>query len=105
MQMSDNVDASTAIVKALKQVVTTPKIEYMYFDGNPIKFPYFIYNFETCLEKNSSDEESKLQLLIEHCCGKAREAIESCLNLSVEEGYKVAKDTLLEFSRHLDLTN
>ena len=95
MQMSDNVDASTALVKALKQVVTTPKIEYMYFDGNPIKFPSF-QNFETCLEKNSSNEECNLQLLIQHCRRKTREAIESCVNLSAEEGYKVAKDTLQE---------
>ena len=96
MQISNNVDASAALVKALKQVVTTPKIEYMCFDGNPIKFPSFIHNFEKCLEKNSSNEESKLQLLIQHCCGKAKEAIESCVILSEEEGYKVAKDTLQE---------
>ena len=57
-EMSNNVDASTALAKALKQVVTTPKIDYMCFDGNPIKFLSFIHNFETCLEKNSSNEES-----------------------------------------------
>ena len=95
-EMSDNVDACTALVKALKQVVTTPKIEYMCFDGNPIKFPSFIHNFETCLEKNSTNEESVLQLLIQHCRGKAKEAIESCVNLPAEEGYQVAKDTLQE---------
>ena len=94
--MSDNADAGTALVTALKQVVATPKIEYMHFDGDPIKFPSFIHNFETCLEKNSSSEESKLQLLIQHCRGKAREAIESCVNLPVEEGYRTAKDTLQE---------
>ena len=95
-EMSDNVDASTALVKALKQVVTTPKIEYMCFDGNPIKIPSFIHNFETCLEKNSTNEESKLQLLIQHFCAKAKEAIESCVNLPAGEGYQVAKDTLQE---------
>ena len=50
-EMSDNVDASTALVKALKQVVTTPKIEYMSFDGNPIKFPSFIHNLKRVLKK------------------------------------------------------
>ena len=96
LRISDNADAGAALVTALKQVVATPKIEYMHFDGDPIKFPSFIHNFETCLEKNSSSEESKLQLLIQHCRGKAREAIESCVNLPVEEGYRTAKDTLQE---------
>ena len=99
IEMSDNVDVSTALVKALKQVVTTPKIEYMCFDGIPIKFPSFIHDFEICLEKNSTNEESKLQLLIQHCCRKAKEAIESCVNLPAEEGYQVAKDTLQESFR------
>ena len=63
---------------------------------NPIKYVFFIQNFETCLEKDNPDNSRRLQLLIEHCCGKAREAIESCVNLRVEEGYYVAKNTLRE---------
>ena len=55
-----------------------------------------IHNFETCLEKNNDNEASKLQLLIQHCHGKAKEAIESCVNLSAEQGYRVAKETLSE---------
>lgn len=42
------------------------------------------------------DISRRLQLLIQHCYGKAREAIESCVNLPVEEGYYVAKNTLRE---------
>jgi hypothetical protein len=38
-QMPDNVDAGTALINVLKQVMTTPKLEYMYFEGNPIKYP------------------------------------------------------------------
>ena len=75
MQATQRTETSMDIVKALKQVVGTPKIEYMHFDGNPIKFISFMHNFETCLEKNNDDNGSRLQLLIQHGHGKAREAL------------------------------
>ena len=81
------------LLKALKQVVATPKIEYIHFDGNPVKFTSFMRNFETCSEKDNDNKASKLQLLIQHCHDKAKE---SCVNLSPEEGYRVAKETLSE---------
>ena len=84
------------IAQALRQVVSAPKVEYMRFDGNPMKYVSFMHNFETCLEKDNPDNSRRLQLLIQHCYGKAREAIESCVNLPVEEGYYVAKNTLRE---------
>ena len=55
-----------------------------------------MHNFETCLEKDNPDNSRRLQLLIQHCYGKARDAIESCVNLPVDEGYYVAKNTLRE---------
>ena len=53
-------------------------------------------NFEACLERNNPDDSRKLQLLLQHCNGKAREAIESCINLPSKDGYRVAKETLQE---------
>ena len=84
------------IAQALRQVVSTPKVEYMRFDGNPMKYVSFMHNIETCLEKDNPDNSRRLQLLIQHCYGKAREAIESCVNLPVEEGYYFTKNTLRE---------
>ena len=84
------------IAQALRHVVSAPKVEFMRFDGNPMKYVSFIHNFETSLEKDNPDNSRRLQLLIRHCFGKAREAIESCVNLPVEEGYYVAKNTLSE---------
>lgn len=84
------------IARALGQIVSMPKVEYMRFDGDPIKYVSFIHNFETCLEKENLDNSKRLQLLIQHCFGKARDAIESCVNLPVDEGYLVAKSTLRE---------
>ncbi len=73
-----------------------PKIEYLHFNGDPLKYGTFMYNFENCLEMDNPDDSRKLQLLIQHCTGKAREAIESCVNLPFENGYRVAKETLHE---------
>ncbi len=81
---------------ALRQLVNTPKLEYLRFDGDPMKYGAFIHNFENFLEQDNPDEPRKLQLLIQHCSGRAREAIESCVSLSSEDGFQVAKETLYE---------
>jgi hypothetical protein len=52
--------------------------------------------FESCLERKNDSDESKLRLLIQHCHGKAKEAIETCVNLPADEGYCIAKKTLTE---------
>ena len=83
------------MVKALRQVVTSPKIEYLRSDGDPPRYVSFIHSFETYLEQDNPDDSRRLQLLIQHCTGKAREAVKSCENLPVD-GYQVAKETLCE---------
>ena len=45
-----------------------------------------MHNFENCLERDDPDDSRKVQLLIQHCTGKAREAIESCVNLAASDG-------------------
>ena len=87
-------DGGEEMVRALRQVVSTSRIKYMHFDGDPMHYITFIHNFETCLEKDNPDSATRFQLLIQHCTGKAREAIESCVNLSAEQGYMTAKYTL-----------
>ena len=92
-QQNDN---GLELVKALKQVVVMPKVEYQHFDGDPLKYVTFFHNFETYLEKDNPDDSRRLQFLIQHCTGKARDAIESCSNLPASEGYRVAKEKLRE---------
>ena len=70
-------------------MISSPKVEYHRFDGDPLKYVTFMRTFETYLEKDNPDESRRLQLLIQNCTGKAREAIESCANLS-NDGYRVA---------------
>ena len=48
------------------------------------------------MEKDNPDNSRILQFLIQHCTGKARDAIESCSNLPASESYRVAKETLRE---------
>ena len=48
------------------------------------------------MEKDNPDDSRRLQFLIQHCTGKAKDAIESCSNLPASEGYRVAKETLRE---------
>ena len=82
------------LVSALNHIINTSKVEHMNFEDNPVDYISFMHNFETCLkgENNARD----LQFLIQHCKGKTREAIESCVNLPVSEGYETAKRTLKE---------
>ncbi|KAL9967917.1 hypothetical protein ACROYT_G026225 [Oculina patagonica] len=92
---NEQFDSGQEMVKALRQVVSSPKVEYHRFDGDPLKYVTFMHNFETYLERDNPDESRRLQLLIQHCTGKAKEAIESCSNLR-NDGYRVAKQTLRE---------
>ena len=89
-------DAKLELAQALHQVVSAPTVEYMRYDGDLIKYVSFVHNFETCLKKDNPDNSKRLQLLIQHCYGKAKDAIESCVNLPVDEGYHVAKSNLCE---------
>ena len=91
---SSQTTAGEGIVQALRQVVNTPKIEYLHFNGDPLKYTTFVHNFVNCVEKDNPDEARKLQLLIQHCTGGAKEAIESCVNLPSGDGSRVAKETL-----------
>ena len=93
--MNQQFDSWQEMVIALRHVVTSPKVEYHRFDGDPLKSVTFMHKFETYLEKDNPDESRRLQLLIQHCTRKAREATESCANLS-DDGYRVAKQTLRE---------
>ena len=64
------------------------EIEYLHFNDDPLKHGTFMHNFEACLERDNPDDSRKLQLLIQHCNGKAREAIESCINLPSKDVYR-----------------
>ena len=53
-------DGGEEMVRALQQVVSTPRIKYMHFDGDLVNYITFIHNFETCLEKDNPDSATRL---------------------------------------------
>ena len=85
-----------ATMKKLAELSMLPKPELIHFDGNPLRYYIFMKNFENQVEKDTDDNGRRLQLLIQHCSGKAKKVIESCILLSEEEGYKEAKRLLEE---------
>ena len=52
------IDTGEEMVRALRQVVSMPKIKYMHFDGDAINYASFMHNFETCLEKDNPDNST-----------------------------------------------
>lgn len=106
--MNEQVEQSHSddIVGASRQVVYTPNIEYFQFNGDPLRYVTFMHNLKTWLEIDNPDKSRKLQLLIQHWTGKARDAIESCINLpdGYEAHVKIADGKLLlELERHLTM--
>ena len=72
-----------------------PKRELLTFDGNPLNYWLFINNFEVNIAKRVLDAGTRLAYLIQHCTGKAREAIKNCAIISgPEQGYRKAQEIL-----------
>ncbi|KAK3735268.1 hypothetical protein QZH41_001047 [Actinostola sp. cb2023] len=74
--------------------LSMPKRGYMTFEGDPVMFPLFMKNFEINVESKEEHDSDRLSYLIQFCKGKAKEAIEHCIIMPPEEGYKRAKDIL-----------
>ncbi|XP_078382246.1 uncharacterized protein LOC144664919 [Oculina patagonica] len=72
-----------------------PKRELLTFDGNPQNYWLFVNNFEVNIARRVPDAASKLAYLVQHCTGKAREAIKNCAIISdPEQGYMKAQEIL-----------
>ncbi|XP_067030834.1 uncharacterized protein [Acropora muricata] len=63
-------------------------------DGNPLNYHLFMKTIENSVGKFTEDWDIRLQLLIHHCTGKAREANKSCGMLNGMQGYEKAKELL-----------
>ena len=60
----------------------------MKFSGDPLEYVEFVTNFRDNIENQMSDESQRLTRLLAQCSGKAKEAIRSCVNLTVCYGNK-----------------
>ncbi|CAH8551087.1 unnamed protein product [Schistosoma turkestanicum] len=68
-----------------------PKVELSYFDGRSRDYFKFIRQIETFIEPRIKDDQVRLLYLIHYCKGKAKNAIEGCLIMDPQAGYKRAK--------------
>ena len=71
-----------------------PKKELLSFHGDLKGYPRFIKGFEVKVERRVKDYDERLTFLIQYCRGAAKEAIENCIMLPLEQGYHEAKDIL-----------
>ena len=89
-------DPWVAVAEAIKQGPSLPKVELMKFSGDPLEYVEFVTNFRDNIENQVSDESQRLTRLLAQCSSKAKEAIRSCVNLTVGERYTEAWRTLSE---------
>ncbi|CAI2732197.1 unnamed protein product [Schistosoma spindalis] len=73
-----------------------PKIDMMFFDGQPSQYHRFISQFTSIIESKLSDKCQLLSYLSYYCKGKARTAIEACISLPSHLGYDRAKQILYD---------
>ena len=91
--MKQHDEAVRLMVSGLERI-EMPKREFLSFDGDPKRYPRFIKSFEINVERRVKEDDEKLAYLIQYCKGAAKDAIENCLMLPPEEGYKEAKEIL-----------
>ncbi|XP_068756155.1 uncharacterized protein [Montipora capricornis] len=87
-------DETVRLVATGLERLEMPKRELMSFDGDPKGYPRFIKGFEVNVERRVKDYDERLTFLIQYCRGAAKEAIENCIMLPPEQGYREAKDIL-----------
>ncbi|CAH8572859.1 unnamed protein product [Schistosoma guineensis] len=94
-----NVDWVEELKDTLHTMVSNmslPKIDMMYFDGQPGQYYRFISQFNSLIESKLSDKGQLLSYLLYYCKGKARTAIEACISLPIHLGYDRAKQILYD---------
>jgi len=91
--MKRNDEAIRLMVSGLEKI-EMPKRESLSFDGDPRRYTQFIKSFEINVERRVEKDDEKLSCLIQYCKRAAKDAIENCLMLPPEEGYKEAKKIL-----------
>ena len=66
----------------------------MSFGGNPLQYYLFIISFEAAIHLQSINNNTRLVHLTQFCTGKVKKAIQACITMPEEEGYKTARKIL-----------
>ncbi|XP_013856319.1 uncharacterized protein LOC106512198, partial [Austrofundulus limnaeus] len=82
-----------------------PHREIPIYDGDPLQFNSFMKAFEHCVEAKTSSKGDCLYYLEQYTRGQPRDLIRSCLHMTAERGYAVAKQLLKEhFGNEFNIT-
>ena len=77
-----------------------PQLEVLKFDEDPSKYAKFMSTFEQTVDAANLTISKKLQYLVQHCKGEAKQLIDYCCLLNPEEGYakalKLLKDNYVK---------
>ncbi len=65
-------------------------VEVEPFDGDPIAYQRFVYQFKEAVEARAPHPHTRINLLMRLCVGDARLAIQGCIHSHPEEGYRRA---------------
>ena len=75
-------------------VLQAPKVTLPSFNGDPMMYTQFMRAFEDNVERVISDDAARLSRLMQLCTGDASGAIEGCMLMPPEMGYRRAKQLL-----------
>ena len=89
-------DQHHTVQQQLLDAVNLPKTSLHTFDGNPLQYHMFITAFDNMVDNKLVSNSTKLNILVEHCTGKAAKIIQCCVLMSPEEGYWKARQLLAE---------
>ena len=88
--------SASALSKEVLCAINLPKLELCYFDGNPLQYYPFITAFDETVDAVASTGSAKLNRLVSYTTGVVKTAIESCLIMGGEAGYKTARGIIKE---------
>ena len=74
--------------------LSLPTLEFSTFKGNNEHYPSFMRAFQTNIASRLTNEEEKLQYLLQYTADKPREIVSTCLYLPPEHGYEEARRLL-----------
>ena len=77
-------------------LMALPRTSIAKFDGDPLKFWYFMHTFDSTVGRTAVDDGSKLNRLFEYCTGKAVKVIQPCALMNPRDGYAKARQMLAD---------
>ena len=98
-EKSGQEELTAQMVKLLieqKKAGDLPTLEPDVFKGDVSRFNLWLSSFETHIESKTESSIQRLHFLAKYTAGEAKRAINGLLHLRTDEGYRLAKEKLIE---------